>query len=220
MIEPANHDQDLRDAFRERRTGAARPGACPSPERIEAAVDGRCESDELNEILDHTAACPACAAAWRLARSLQGQDRKVVRTSRFRKFTSPRWTALAAAAVLVLAVGVAVVPDLIRQQRGPVFRSNETTAVRSSMEDGTALPRDRFVLRWAAELDDAVYSVQVLDRDLNVLVSADHLTETEYEVPEVALESLGPGDVVLWRVEALPPDGRPVGSPTFTVTIE
>ncbi len=218
MIHGPSGTEDLRRAFRERPAGDEPPGDCPAADRLAAAAQDRCSADEFNRILDHTVVCAACAASWRIARELRDEEAGAA-PARLRRSGLPAW-ALAAAAVLAVAAGVTLVPQWIDLHRAPVYRSNEAPTVRSEIEDGRVLPRDRVLLRWSCDLEDSVFSVRVMDVDLNPLASADQLQQEEFLVPEQALAGLASGDVVLWRVEALHPDGRRVPSPVYSVRLE
>jgi hypothetical protein len=209
---------DLRRAYRDRPAGDAPTSPCPAPERLEAAATDRCPAGEFNRILDHTVECAACAAGWRIARELRDEEAGASPAAP-RRTPVPAW-ALAAAAVLAVAVGATLLPRWIAPSRAPVYRSNETPTVRSEIEDGSVLPRDRVLLRWSCDLEDAVFSVRVMDTDLNPLAAADHLEQGEYLVPQEALAGLESGDVVLWRVEAFHPDGPQAPSPVFSIRLE
>src|SRR4051794_18967508 len=53
---------------------AADTRSCPPPETIWSAVRGELEPRALRELLDHVAACPACAEDWRLAVEVNRQQ--------------------------------------------------------------------------------------------------------------------------------------------------
>ena len=124
-----------------------------------------------------------------------------------------------AAAVVVLGV---VVPLLQTQpwHRSPVLRNAGSAGVESRLADNEALPRSRFLLRWSAGRDGSVYDVVVSDGDLNLLYHGHRLPEPELLVPVAALEPVADGGEVLWRVDAIDPDGSHVLSPTFVQRVE
>ena len=217
MIDGSRGIDDLRQAYRERPGDDLPPGECPRAERLELAARDGCEADEFNRILDHTVVCAACAAGWRIARELRDEQAGAVAAPR--RHAVPVW-ALAAAAVLVLAIGVTWVPRLLVPRPAPVYRSDNVPTIRSEIEDGGSLPRERMLLRWSCDLEDAVYSVRVSDVDLRPLSSTDHLEGQEFLVPQEALADLASGDVVLWRVEAVHPDGPRVSSPAYSIRLE
>ncbi len=217
MIDGSYKTDDLRRAFQERPAGDVPLGGCPSAELLEAAAQDRCPQDEFTRILDHTVACAACATAWRIARRFR--DEETASAAPARRAPVPAW-ALAAAAVLVIAIGVIWVPQLLGPSPSPVYRSNDVPAIQNEIEDGSVLPRSRVLLRWSSNLEDAVYSVRVSDLDLKTLASADHLEETEFLVPQESLINLASGDVVLWRIEAFHPDGSQASSPVYSIRLE
>lgn len=217
MIDGSHETDDLRRAFQEHQVGDAPHGGCPPAERLKTAAHDRCRADEFNRILDHTVTCAACATAWRIARQLR--DEETASAAPVRRSPVPAW-ALAAAAVLVIGIGVIWVPQLVGPSRSPVYRSNDVPAIQNEIEDGSVLHRNRALLRWSCNLEDAVYSIRVSDLDLKTLASADHLEETEFLVPREALIDLASGDVVLWRIEAFNPDGSRAASPVYSIRLE
>lgn len=54
------------------------PGPCPSWHVLLQGSHGRLAPDAVARLVDHTAACPACAAAWRTAAKtpLQAPERQ------------------------------------------------------------------------------------------------------------------------------------------------
>ena len=61
---------ELRENFLEAAGLAGTGEGCPSSGEIWDAVSGEHQHPRFSSILDHIAACPACASTWRLARDL------------------------------------------------------------------------------------------------------------------------------------------------------
>jgi hypothetical protein len=201
----------------------ARPRAdCPDAARLWDAAAGTLPAEERRDLVDHTAGCPVCAEAWRLAveiRSESGPAAGASANAPSRPVAS-RWPVLAMAAALLLAVAGGVV--LLRAPQGstvPGFRQAETPGVRSLLPADAPLPREDFELRWSAGPDGSRYEVFVTDESLATLASARDLAAPSFLVPATALDSLSPGARVLWRVRVTLPDGQRRDSETFVATL-
>ncbi|HKH46297.1 MAG TPA: zf-HC2 domain-containing protein [Thermoanaerobaculia bacterium] len=213
----------LRRAFASVPQPASAPAACPSPEKIWEAVRGELPSREIQAIVTHMAGCAACAEDWRLAMALQrpaaGVSNVIPAAQRFSAGQRLRNWGLAAAAVLALGVfGV----QWARQanQQDYTYRG-EQTAIHSLVEEGQALPRNQFLLRWSApETPGATYDVEVSTEDLRAIASGDDLREPQLLVPASALAGLPPGTRLLWKVDAELPQGEHVSSTTFVTTVQ
>ena len=91
---------------------------CPDPARIWDAVQGGATGKEIDDLLEHSLACPACATAWRLAAELSAQaaHSELAPLPRARTLGFPagrvrpawRWVAALAASALVLVGGSVV----------------------------------------------------------------------------------------------------------------
>ena len=129
---------------------------------------------------------------------------------------------LALAALLMVAVGFQVYRTWTAETPPPIVRGEEQAALRSLVEDGESLPREEFVLRWqAAELwQDATFSVYLTTADLRTLYEARGLDAASVEIPAEALADVASGDRLLWRVEAVRPDGASERSKTFVVVLK
>ena len=219
MNEGSRPAEDLIRAFRSH-TGVSGDGStCPPAESIwESAADTLARQDN-EAVVDHTAGCAACAAAWRLARELQEGAFAERRPSA--PSVSRRWFPLAVAASLVLMLsGVMVLRLRDRWTEAPAYRIPEPRAITSLLSRDHVLPRSSCVLRWASGLTDARFNIRVTDEDLNPLASGDGLITGEFLVPQSALEGLPGGAKVLWRLDVLGPDGIRSSSPTFVNIIE
>jgi len=211
-------DERLREEFAKVRNVAGTGENCPATERIWDSAADRLHYGENRELIRHVASCGVCAASWRMARDLVGEEaaaRPRGRSSR------PWWVGLAAAAMIVLAAGLFA----LKQYRTvgpaePVFRDWTESALVSEVPAGTVLSRNEVVLRWNGAPDGTVYDLRVTDTRLQTLHRAFGLDLPEYRVPEEALSGVQPGGVILWSVTAYLPDGRRWTSLTFRTTVE
>lgn len=211
----------LRQAFAAESHLAPSPEVCPAPEALWEAVRGTLPPAAVREVVQHTAACPACAEDWRLARTLQEQEAAAAAPALVKAplvFRRVRSWGLAAAAVLALAV---VGVQWFRQPSTPVYREGGRTTIQSQLAEGKALPRDHFVLRWTAPVPaGATYGVEVSTEDLQAVASAEGLRSTQYQVPPDALKDLPSGSRLLWKVDADLPAGGRVSSRTFVTAVQ
>jgi hypothetical protein len=204
---PPDDIDALRAAFEARRTETPLSG-CPDAERIWQAARDELTAPERREIVAHTTKCPACAAAWRLARELGGRPAVSSRPHL-------RW-ALPAAAAVLLAVGGGL---LIRSIGGPPEYRNPSGPVVESRTPET-LPRDRFVLRWIPGREGSRCDVWVTTETLEPVHVALQLERPELHVPENALAALPAGTRLRWRVECRPRQGETTRSPAFAVRVD
>jgi hypothetical protein len=191
------------------RSGVA-AGGCPDAERLWQAVSGKLATAERRSLVAHTAECPSCADAWRLARELSPALPARARQS---------WVRLAwpVAAALVVAGGMVL---YTRPTKEPAsYRQPAAQAVRSLVPDDASLPRQDCVLRWSGP-EGARYDLLVSTEGLRPVVAARDLEASEYRVPEEALAGLPAGTRLLWLVEVKPPGGGTTRSATFIVRIE
>lgn len=201
------HVERLRGAFADRSQDAAALSDCPPPERIFDAATGRADPSERTRTVDHVSACAACAEAWRLALAFEGAP-----LPRRQPWKGP--VPLAAAAVLVLAVGVTqLMPPAPSPYRdGGGARPESALAVER-------LPREAFVLRWSLPDGYTTRAVRVLRPDLEPLHLTQNPSGNSLRVPAEALAGLPSGSLVLWQVEAEGPDGGVVNSATWRIGI-
>jgi hypothetical protein len=198
---------------------APRPD-CPEPDRIWAAASAESPPAERHEIFDHIASCASCAAAFRLARGLSQekssqQDGQVELFPLIKPRSWQRWGAALAAAVLVLAV---LLPRW--WNRPEPYRGGEAREILSQIPDDAPLARDQAVLRWTAGPPGSLYEVRVLTRDGREIAVESGLTEAHYQIPPSALSEVSAGTILYWQVKALQPDGKNLGSKTFSVRLE
>jgi hypothetical protein len=181
---------------------------CAPHERIWAAALGELPEAEVSALLEHSTSCGACAAAWRVAGEMS-LEAKALPVQRRR----PRWAAagaIAAAAAILLLV---FRPKPVE----PTYRG-ETAARIQSLLASEAQPRAGLVLRWSGPAG-ARYSVTLATKDLRQLFRASGLKAPEAPVPEGAFKEIAPGAELIWRVEALLPDGSRTESDAFSLKL-
>jgi hypothetical protein len=218
MSDARRDAEDLRRAFLARKHGAPPSGECPTAEHLWASAVGTLSLEDFRRVVDHTAACPPCAAAWRLAREMGAEE-----TSHPARpvWARVRWQYLAAACVAAVTLsGLAVRFHLSRPSEPAPYRVSEPREIRSLVSPGEVLRRSSCLLRWSSGLPGARHTVYVTDEDLNPIVVGQELDAEHFLVPESALQPLAAGAKVLWRVEAAHPDGRRRSSPTFVNRLE
>lgn len=221
MSQATANGDGLREPFLAREGGA--PEGCPEVEAIWRAVHGELPSREVREFVDHTAACPACAAAWRLAGDEGRVEAGAEAPAPFRASWTASWRVwIPAAAAALLAVAVLVAYRAPWRGPGiPAYRAQKTAAVDSLLEDGAAISREAFVLRWSPGPDGSRYRIRVTDEDLRPLVAAPPLLDrAEYAVSPEALRRVPAGGKILWQVVVVGPGGREAASETFTNRVE
>jgi len=219
MIPPEVDDGRLQRAWTALAERALPSAACPEPARLWAAVRGELTPGETSALVDHTAGCPACAEAWRLARDVGPAAPARPEVGRPARSSAWRggWGAVAAA---VAAVAVVSAVLLGRAPEVPQYRAAEETAIRSLVSEERPLPRAAFVLRWTPGPAGSRYTVEVATEELTPLARAGGLTAAEYAVSEAALRGVPAGGRVLWRVETVLPDGSRAGSATFRTHVQ
>jgi hypothetical protein len=214
--------QDLQAAFASLSESAVGGPDCPSPEAIWEAVTGAGSPAHASAVVEHTSRCFACAETWRLAREFGGraipEPGSAGSTPASRTAGLRTWTALAAA-VVTLVGGFGVM--MLRRGAPPiVMRAGEEVAIASLVPESAPLPREACVLKWSAPAGGARYTVRVGTEDLSPVALAVNLDRTEYKVEAKDLEKVPPGSAIVWRVEAVLPDGRRIASPGFRNRLE
>ena len=140
---------------------------------------------------------------------------------RARRITAGPWLPAAAALAAILALVAVVVPwDTVLRPASPGPRSGQHDGIESLVPDGAILPADEFTLRWSPAPEGARYTVRVTDSRLRHVAAGEALVRAEFTVPEEALTGLAAGDIVLWQVEAVLPDGSRVTSRTFSSRLQ
>jgi hypothetical protein len=167
LSEPLHLDR-LRAAF-------AQPGeapaaaACPGDEAIWDAVHGALPPDLLRELVDHLAACPACAESWRIAMQFERSGAEIAAASEEASASAVHsrpaagtghrtrsWLYGGAAAAAALAAAVLLHHDAGHRAtpaggtlRGGGTTAGQLSAVRWLTESEAVLARRDAVLHWA-----------------------------------------------------------------------
>ena len=196
---------------------------CPAPDSIWEALRGGISARSTAVIVEHTSHCHACAEAWRLGRELMGEQR-VGATPGARAMWSRApslgvWASLAAAALVLFAVGIGIFWQS-SSQPPDVMRAGTEADIQSLVPETVPLPRAACVLKWSVPAEGARYTIRVGTQDLSPIASARGLAQPAYQVPLRRLEGLPPGATIVWRVEAELPDGRRIASQAFMNRIE
>ena len=225
MTDSRAADERLRAAFQA--LGDAAEAECPGEERerIWRAVAGELPARERRELVNRMATNPAYAEAWRIADEMwRSSHAGVTNRANTADTAVPRlwwWTPgwLAAAAVLVIGIGLAVTTQLNRAPAG-TFREATQYVVNPLVPADAELARDAFRLRWTPGPEGSRYQVTVTTEDLRVLTIAPDLTTPELVVDRGVLSGLGAGARVFWQVVVMLPTGERVSSQTFVVRVQ
>jgi hypothetical protein len=216
----------LKDAFAALGERGAPTAACPEPDRLWAAANGEGTAEERQEVIDHTAGCASCAAAFRLARGLSAEPAAAGTATVARFPTAPRRLRPGPLAALAAALIVAILVPLwwSRTDRTPpVLRdpgSGGEHAVQSQIEEGAILPRDHAVLHWSAGPVGSFYEVRVSTRQAQEVAVEAGLEAPQYAIPPQSLAGYPAGTVLYWQVTVRFPDGTSVTSPTFSFKLQ
>jgi len=212
--------RSLRAAFGALDAVAGNGAACPDADALWDAAAGRQEPADFERVVLHIGECGECAAAWRLARDLQADEaRSALLRGPARWFRRTWVQALAAAATLVVAVGVGYQLRDLGRPGTAEFRGAEGEWIRSLVPEGAALPRGRCLLRWTPGPAHTVYDVRVTTEDLEPVARSRGLERAEFLVPEEALKGVPGGGRVVWQVTAILPDATKSESRSFATRI-
>jgi hypothetical protein len=211
-------NERLRRAFQATPGPPASECSADDLERIWRAVSGELPVEERRRVVERVARDPAFAEAWRVAQELWRASGGSVQEVPPRRLSgwSPAW--IAAAAVVVLAAGAALV---VRDgsPEGDTFRGGNGYVVQPAVAGEPTMPRDAFVLRWTAGPEGTRYEVRVTTEELQPLFTATAVTTAEVSVPGERLAPLPAGSRVLWQVAATLPSGEIVSSQTFAARV-
>lgn len=193
---------------------------CPDPERFWEAQQDRLHLAETRALVEHTADCPRCAEAWRLAHAMGAMEDLASRPV----VSWPLRSVVAAAAVLFIFAGLwALNPGWNPLRRPPgevVYRSGEGMEIVSLISEEKSLPRLSFRLAWSPGTSDTTYNLIVSTETFTRVYRATNLEHSECIVPPENLEGLDAGTRLLWQVQALTPEGRRITSDTFFAILE
>lgn len=206
---------DIRRALTEAADAGLRAEGCSDTARIWEAQAGALSVFETRAVVEHTTRCPACAETWRVAHGLGAtRDESAPRS---RPWLRPL---LAAAAAIVIALGVWVIFPPGVEQPPPVMREGRVEPIRALVDPDGAMSRDAFRLSWSPVSEGAVYVVRVTTESFEPIYTSDASQQTECVVPSSALGHLAPGTRLMWQVEAVRIDGRRITSETFFSLLE
>ncbi len=195
-------------------------GECPDDSRLFDAASGRLASNQVREVVLHTAHCGQCAQSWRVALELQRARGNVGRKP-FRLRPVP--VAWAAAAAIMLGLGViSMLPQFDPGTPAPgdrsIVRGIGVQTVDLLVPERAVLLADGFHLRWSEVPVASEYRVRVMDANLVEVFSGTTL-ETGIVLSRHDLEHLSDGDELYWYVIARLDDGSELRSVTRTAIL-
>lgn len=203
----------------------AREGPCPSGDELAGLAVGALAVAERERLADHVVGCAACAQGLCDLMQLHGQAERL----RARAPGPPRsgwsWAPIGVAAALIvaaLAVDVAYRPTAPEAEGLPAPTRAGTGGRIEARAPGAVPARSPVVLRWelVPPTPGAKFDLTVSDERLEALGGAEGLGAAEFAVPAAWLERVPAGSTVLWRVDAILPDGARVRGETFTLRLE
>lgn len=230
----------LREGFAHVPKGAAPSSA--DPDRIWAAVHGTPGSEDSDAsrlaLLDQLHSDPQLALEWRLAAALGPIPADNEQPNLQLASNTPQSAERNGSISLPIAVGVMVAAAAAlalwfsssapteapgsTTTRDPAWRAqgpHQLLHTTLGVED--PLSRNEFRLQWSSDVEDAAsFTLRVTTQDLAPVYEERGLTGTTARVPATALEAFPPGTVLLWRVEAVEPDGRRHASRVWEITVE
>jgi hypothetical protein len=210
-------DEELRKAFQSLGQTSHEEPAAADLDEVWRAVAGELPADERRALVDRMARDPALAESWRVARDLYREAAPGAASTPVRR-SIPSW--MAAAAVLLVAVGIGVALRVFAPPIDDTFRNGDRYVVNSLVQPGAALSRDAFRLRWTPGPTGSRYQLRVTTEDLKVLTTVSDLTTPEFVVTSDLLAAVTPGSQVFWQVDVTLPQGNTVSSPTFAVKVQ
>jgi hypothetical protein len=222
-------DERLRAAFQSLGDTAREQPSAEDLEKVWRAASGDLPADERRELVDRMSTDPSLAESWRVAHELQHGASHGVRLqpdSAARHAQEPRearwWIKpwVAAAALVILAIGVGIVVQRSRPAGDDTLRDAGRTQIESLVPYDTSLPREAFRLRWTPGPAGSRYDVRVTTEDLQLLTTATDLMQPELVVNVDALATLASRTRVFWQVDVKGPGGGTISSPTFVVRVQ
>ena len=217
--QPADRDR-LRAAFATTPDNTVASGNCPSDETIWQPARGKLDTPALERVLDHTTSCEACAESWRMARTL-GHEAGIRKTGKLLTFP-PRLAVVALGAVAATILLVFFVAPTLDDRSVPPgeFRDPSSVSLESLLDETKTVSVDGLVLRWTGGPIGSLYTVELADENLAVLVRSEPQESTEYTVPADVLDGVPAGSTLYWRVEAILPDATRASSGVFLLRLQ
>jgi anti-sigma factor RsiW len=177
---------------------------CPSEEELVSLVVGEASADERARLADHLVACARCAATYRTLGDLHREASSAGRRAGRVTWTQRRLVVWAAAAVLLVAVGVALRVAPVRLPtggpQGEVMRGRPLTAAPVEPEQGARLATPPRRLAWKAEDAGATYRVVLYDVESVPIWESDRTSEPALALPSTVQDRLARGGTFYWRV--------------------
>ena len=195
---------------------------CPPTDQLWESAHGDLDRTGNEQVVLHTARCPACAEGWRLARKQVPVDVPAAQPAAQPAWWSRTTLQLAVAAVVLSAVALGVGLRMITWQEPtpPVYRTPDQTWLESTLPQGQTLSRSECVLRWTAGPEGTTYDVRVTTATLEPLMEVWRIDRAELLIEQETLKDLPAGSTLFWRVTAHPADGRVVRSRTFRTQVQ
>jgi len=224
-------DEDIRTTADAVRAHAAREAACPPPEQFLPAERSRLDAAEQARLNAHAAACPACAAEQRLARSFEEAAaapretasldeafvlRRLERGSPLRAQHTPSqravWGLAAAAGIALVAAALTLLPTSLPTPPPlpPAVPHGVTRGASLSVLTplgDLALPPREF--QWEDVAGAASFRVEVVDVEGKV-VWGTSVTNSPAMLPPSEAGRILEAVVYTWKVEALNNEGMRV----------
>jgi hypothetical protein len=212
----------LADRLREAGTDARPREDCPTADDIWSALHLELPAADRLRIIDHTAECPVCAEAWRLAMEMENADSTEIEAlpALVPWHRRPSAWARLAAAMAIIAFGTVLALRWPTPSPDPVVRDRPANAIRSLLAENASLPKDAFRLEWSSGPAGSRYDVIVTTTGLDDVANVRAIERTELTIEPGRLAPFAPGTRLLWRVVARTPDGRTIASPTYAVIVQ
>ncbi|HKF44801.1 MAG TPA: hypothetical protein VKJ00_07815 [Thermoanaerobaculia bacterium] len=206
---PGEAEEALTRAYRDLQT----PGSerCLDAEALADLALGEPPPLEQDRLADHVVSCRRCSENFQI---LARTHREVSRESRPARSARLRWAA--AAAVLVAAVGAALLWRSSDREEGFRGRAREGPGVTPAEGSNLAGPPDAFA--WPPRPGAEGYSVRLFAAGGDRLWEADAGTALRVELPQAMRSRLKPGEAYFWSVEVRMPTGAErLGPFSFTL---
>lgn len=175
------------------------------PRLVAAFLEGDLSSAERAQAEAHLALCTAC-------RRELVEVRRLADGGRGTRRLAPA-AAIAAAAVILLAAGLATLSGRLETPDGPLVRARDPAAVTAvhavSPAPGASLSAEDLRFVWNAAPAGSTYRIVVLDASGSPIWSHETADTTATLPPEI---ELAPAETFFWFVDALAADGSSLTS--------